>query len=690
MSLPLCEVLLRCAGWVRWCQIAGLLVLVCCLAYGCTQLRKERTQEDAYFEYHTLKDPSTYIRLLTLQPSSNYEDLVVCRLTAVRLKRAPPYEALSYHWGDSTHNQLILVNGRQKLITRSLLLALKDLRQPFRSRILWADGLCINQGEEAIKERNAQLLQMRTVFSRASRVMARLSGADCAFSEMFKLFEELRKLQSPEATLHSQINYPQHRKTLPKVTIKLATMSRMSKLPWWKRVWVFQEVIVATDLVLFCGTAELPWTTLTTAAHLLVCSSEIPMQNKPWCYHILRMQILRMEYKRNQQLSLVDVLSTVRGPDYGVTNPKDRVLALLGLARERDEIYKNFQLDYKQPLEELYCNVTRLAIHISGSTKILSYAGLGQSCLPSWTPDWRTGSFREDYDRMHSTLDSITGVMFHTSADSSAILDQKTPTGVLKLKGVLFDSIGHCDQARNLYNAWHFFQERQKTDVDPRGYDISADQFSLDGSTWLTEAIHQDETFEASSVGARNNYASSQDPMLIILLAIRDLCSEPSLQRTNVGVLRSLRAYILGTRREDWGDPHFLTRFRRYTGVSLEDDNVSHLRHISCNASSRRDTTSTLLSKDQCLKTLESAKALIAQQMIGYTRRGYFLTTSHGKIQAGDIVCVLLGGSVPYIVRPKDDSYILIGEAYVHGIMDGEVLEAVNRGEYALEWISLE
>jgi hypothetical protein len=81
---------------------------------------------------------------------------------------------------------------------------------------------------------------------------------------------------------------------------------------------------------------------------------------------------------------------------------------------------------------------------------------------------------------------------------------------------------------------------------------------------------------------------------------------------------------------------------------------------------------------------------MIAQQMIGYTRRGYFLATSHGKIQAGDIVCVLLGGSVPYILRPKDDYYILIGEAYVHGIMDGEVLEAVNRGEYALEWISLE
>jgi hypothetical protein len=31
-----------------------------------------------------------------------------------------------------------------------------------------------------------------------------------------------------------------------------------------------------------------------------------------------------------------------------------------------------------------------------------------------------------------------------------------------------------------------------------------------------------------------------------------------------------------------------------------------------------------------------------------------------------------MGGSVPYILRPIDDYYQLIGDAYVHGVMDGE------------------
>ncbi|KAH8591586.1 heterokaryon incompatibility protein-domain-containing protein, partial [Bisporella sp. PMI_857] len=124
--------------------------------------------------YEVLEDPTSCIRLLTLLPSPNYRDVVVCELIAVRLDEAPPYEALSYHWGDGTHNQALIVNGRQKLVTNSLLQALKDLRRPFRPRILWADGLCINQGEDAVEERNMQLFQMQIVFSQASRVVARL------------------------------------------------------------------------------------------------------------------------------------------------------------------------------------------------------------------------------------------------------------------------------------------------------------------------------------------------------------------------------------------------------------------------------------------------------------------------------------------------------------------------------------
>jgi hypothetical protein len=44
-------------------------------------------------------------------------------------------------------------------------------------------------------------------------------------------------------------------------------------------------------------------------------------------------------------------------------------------------------------------------------------------------------------------------------------------------------------------------------------------------------------------------------------------------------------------------------------------------------------------------------------------------------MQPGDVVTVLRGGQNPFILRKKGDSYWLLGEAYVHGVMDGEAVQ---------------
>lgn len=40
----------------------------------------------------------------------------------------------------------------------------------------------------------------------------------------------------------------------------------------------------------------------------------------------------------------------------------------------------------------------------------------------------------------------------------------------------------------------------------------------------------------------------------------------------------------------------------------------------------------------------------------------------------GDRICILFGGQTPYVVRKEGKGYRLLGEAYIHGVMDGEVL----------------
>jgi hypothetical protein len=44
----------------------------------------------------------------------------------------------------------------------------------------------------------------------------------------------------------------------------------------------------------------------------------------------------------------------------------------------------------------------------------------------------------------------------------------------------------------------------------------------------------------------------------------------------------------------------------------------------------------------------------------------------------GDLLCLLLGGDVLYVLRPKGEEFKFVGDCYIHGLMDGEALEGVN------------
>ena len=83
------------------------------------------------------------------------------------------------------------------------------------------------------------------------------------------------------------------------------------------------------------------------------------------------------------------------------------------------------------------------------------------------------------------------------------------------------------------------------------------------------------------------------------------------------------------------------------------------------------------------------------------TARGY-LGLAPNTAQLHDLVCVLWGGKVPYIIRVQahgsehhsygthvECTYSFIGEGYVHGLMDGEVLELVASGPLTQELIVL-
>ncbi|KAJ3454430.1 hypothetical protein MRS44_018324 [Fusarium solani] len=104
------------------------------------------------------------------------------------------------------------------------------------------------------------------------------------------------------------------------------------------------------------------------------------------------------------------------------------------------------------------------------------------------------------------------------------------------------------------------------------------------------------------------------------------------------------------------------------------------------------------------LKSTDDAEAKIRElltrnklsQISGYLKKGFTTRTGMiglGKqdVEVGDVVCILLGGDMPFILRQAEacgNNIIYckyIGQAYVHGIMDGQIMDEGRD----LEWISL-
>jgi hypothetical protein len=62
------------------------------------------------------------------------------------------------------------------------------------------------------------------------------------------------------------------------------------------------------------------------------------------------------------------------------------------------------------------------------------------------------------------------------------------------------------------------------------------------------------------------------------------------------------------------------------------------------------------------------------------TKKGYYVLGPKA-LEEGDIVCVLFGAKVPFCLRRLGNSYLLVGECYVHGLMNGEAMSMLARDE---------
>jgi hypothetical protein len=88
---------------------------------------------------------------------------------------------------------------------------------------------------------------------------------------------------------------------------------------------------------------------------------------------------------------------------------------------------------------------------------------------------------------------------------------------------------------------------------------------------------------------------------------------------------------------------------------------------------------------DHVNSVLTTYGVLIEQPLMALTAARRLCRTEEGRLgqvrneaRVGDLFCVILGAEVPYLLRPspgKPGVYTLVGDSYLHGVMQGEALE---------------
>jgi hypothetical protein len=338
--------------------------------------------------------PSEHIRLAELFPGQ-FNDKIVVSLHPKRFNSEEflQYEALSYVWA-SGPNIVYAVGGQglgELQVTDNLTVALRHLRFGDRSRFLWVDALCINQSDNA--EKGSQVAMMGEIYRLAARVIVWLGPEENESSHVLTMLEDMGSnidldqdsfSISPSKDAHDP-RLADLLVDLPYAEDDLTSIYKLLCRPWFERLWVRQEILLASDAaIVVSGFCVVHWQ---------------PFQRGLACIYLKGHKKFRYDNELTDRLDVLRsllfgqkrmTLSTVRR-DFGMlrcSDPRDRVYSILAILRRH---YRDLKIlpDYNQSVTRVYENFTTRYISRYADLSILTACQLSESWgAPSWVPDW--------------------------------------------------------------------------------------------------------------------------------------------------------------------------------------------------------------------------------------------------------------------------------------------------------------
>ncbi|KAI2628488.1 heterokaryon incompatibility protein-domain-containing protein [Hypoxylon sp. NC1633] len=368
------------------------------------------------FDYsHVCLTTSPLIRILELDPYGSAGPAAPLK-GCLRLRRFEPpgrtdiswhiprFEALSYVWGDQSDPEEITVytssgpfwsksknNFGVLRIGKNLAAALRRLRLKSRKRALWCDSICINQNDLAEREREVQ--RMAHLYLHVEKVVAWLGPeADDSQLALEKLALTGNQIVSQgwddgDATW-STTSKSDERYTRPDVEFPFSprewrAIEKLIDRPWFKRLWVRQEIALASSATVLCGNAEISWPLLRNATICLVQKIPRPQIDRDCLAgYEANLQNLNSLIHSSATMSDTDVIALTR--DSLCMDDRDRVYGVLGILAKYND-HTLVSANYRLSIKEVYKDFVVAYSRLYGNLSFLQFCEMATQ--PSWVPD---------------------------------------------------------------------------------------------------------------------------------------------------------------------------------------------------------------------------------------------------------------------------------------------------------------
>jgi Heterokaryon incompatibility protein (HET) len=574
----------------------------------------------------------------------------------VSLEDGPVYTALSYTWKELNGMRQIALDDKEVSITASLESALYHLRQPSATITLWADALCINQSDE--EEKTEQVQVMKRIYQDATHVIVWLGpsdgDSDVAFDVMNQIGKECCEIgfwdipRSSWLEVGSNPNGPYARlQKFVEEKISLdhpfEAIARLSNRPWWYRVWVMQELVLPRDVSFACGFCSITYRYFFAAIiFFLVGRSKLAdkFKQEDWENPIKAPKLKNFftnsidprpgslcgaRRKFHEDCGSHDALILLLRRAYSTssslrnllaTDPRDRIFGMLGLASDTDQL--GIRPDYFKSYKAVYTDAARTLLQ-HGHTDILLFSQFPKMLngLPTWVPDWTT-TIQEPCG------ECVVDARFSASGQTSicsVLIRSSDADDLIALNGARVGTI---------------------TQV---------------GAPWLP-------TIE--------NYKHNWPQSVTFITEIESFCNQSDrLAQPAQPIYKTPKQREEAVWRIPCGDMDRLSGFRRSRAQATSPDVFEGFKLLKAGFMSNEAKDSV----DPRLYSYMTSMGDMFKRRPFLSAQGY-VGLAPSLAEVGDVIVIIYGAIVPFIIRDLGNGqFEFVGEAYVHGIMDGEYVE---------------